>query len=217
MNTNELKIKMDQVMASTVGVKTEVETRNNKAGEAFQAKTDLYLSDLREKKKLIEKKRAELDVELDTLIACEKSMKEMYSDVIAANDKEETIRLEAEMRNIITDITFCKSKINLLEQQKIKGEKTLYDDTCKAYKKYLQTSEMGRTTLKEVEDLIKNALNQLEDIKKSIQNVYITNHEDKMIKIYELMNGPITQRVPGYYPDFQIKQRFIREFIDNLE
>ncbi len=217
MNTNELKIKMDQIMASIIGVKSEAEARNNKAGEAFQAKTNLYLSDLMAKKKLVEKKRAELEIELDTLIACENSMKEMYSDVIAANDKEETIRLETEMRNILTDIAFCKSKINLIEHQKIKGEKTMYDDACKAYKKYLQTNEMGRVTFKEVEDLIINALSQLEDIKKSIQNVYIKSHESKMIEIYELMNGPITQRVPGYFPDFQIKQRFIREFIENME
>ena len=217
MNTKELKTKMDQVVASFTGAKTEVEARNKKEGEAFLAKAEQFLTDLRAKEKLIKSKKAELQNELDTFIACEKSMKEMYSDVIAANNKEETIRLEAEMRNILTDIDFCKSKINLLEQQKIKGEKTLFDGACKAYKKYMQTSETGSTELREAVDMIKNALDQLEDVKKSMQNVYISNYEGKLIEIYELMNGTITKKVSGYYPDDQIKTRFIREYIMNLE
>ena len=216
MKIEEMKMKIDQVMDSITGVKTAVEANNEKVGKAFLDKSDLFLSDMRGKRKLIESKKAELENELETLVACESSMKEMYSDVVAANDKEETMRLEDEMRKILTDIAFCKSKINLLEQQKVKGEKSLYDEAGKAYQKYLQTCEMGRVTISETEELIKDVLSKLEDIKRSMRYIGVANYESRMIEVYEGMNGPIQKDVLGNVPYHDVKSRFISSQFRNF-
>lgn len=197
-------------------VKKEIDTINQvkeNASKTFIDSYQVFMEDIAQKKKNMDKKRKDIEIELDEINSKKQSLKNQYAAAVASGNQKQIDSLEQDLISIEGQIGSCKSREQILLEYDLKGNMPLYEKVVNSYKDEVKVLKDNKADVNEISLLLSNTIKSLTKLQSEVDSMRFQSRNDvRMVAVYEKYHGRIDTKNSNLPAD-ETKRRYVMKAI----